>query len=117
MSAKHVKQIKTIQAEQVIREKTLLEKAESLFRTEATERKAHLIVEEKERFMKLTKIREAKFMDMIDAHEKKYRALLNECMAKGMSSKYKAFHSKHNKLNFRVADLMIKPSVRMMMNE
>ncbi|MBA0794275.1 hypothetical protein Gohar_018625, partial [Gossypium harknessii] len=64
MSVKHVKQIKTIQAEQVIREKTLFEKA--------------------------------KFMDMIDAREKKYRALLNECMAKGMSSKYKAFHSKHS---------------------
>ncbi|MBA0871372.1 hypothetical protein Goshw_024784 [Gossypium schwendimanii] len=44
--------------------------------------------------MKLTKIREIKFMDMMDAREKKYKALLNENMAKGMSSKYKAFHSK-----------------------
>ncbi|MBA0653856.1 hypothetical protein Goklo_020969 [Gossypium klotzschianum] len=34
----------------------------------------------------------------MDACEKKYRALLNECMAKGMSSKYKAFHSKHSKV-------------------
>ncbi|PPD94453.1 hypothetical protein GOBAR_DD08515 [Gossypium barbadense] len=39
----------------------------------------------------------AKFMDIMDACEKKYRALLNECMANGMSSKYKAFHSKHSK--------------------
>ncbi|MBA0789419.1 hypothetical protein Gotri_026365 [Gossypium trilobum] len=31
-------------------------------------------------------------MDMMDAREKKYRALLNKCMAKGMSSKYRAFH-------------------------
>ncbi|MBA0780335.1 hypothetical protein Gotri_004447 [Gossypium trilobum] len=44
--------------------------------------------------MKLTKIRETKFMDMMDARENKYKALLNENMAKGMSSKYKAFHSK-----------------------
>ncbi|MBA0778025.1 hypothetical protein Gotri_005958 [Gossypium trilobum] len=43
--------------------------------------------------MKLTEIRQEKFMDMMDAHEKKYKALLNECMAKGMSSKYKAFHT------------------------
>ncbi|MBA0823598.1 hypothetical protein Goarm_020318, partial [Gossypium armourianum] len=35
----------------------------------------------------------ANFMDMMDAREKKYRALLNKCMAKGMSSKYRAFHS------------------------
>ncbi|TYJ48650.1 hypothetical protein E1A91_A01G077900v1 [Gossypium mustelinum] len=55
--------------------------------------------------MKLTEIREAKFMDMLDAREKKYEALINECMAKGMS------------IEFKVADLMIKPSVRMMMNE
>ncbi|MBA0790973.1 hypothetical protein Gohar_015584, partial [Gossypium harknessii] len=36
----------------------------------------------------------AKFIDMMDAREKKYRALFNRCMQKGMSSKYKAFHSK-----------------------
>ncbi|MBA0868524.1 hypothetical protein Goshw_015006, partial [Gossypium schwendimanii] len=84
---------------------------------EVSEREACLIVEAEERFMKLTEIREAKFMDMMDAREKKHRALFNECMAKGMSNKYKAFHSKHSKLNFRVADLMIKPSVRMMKNE
>ncbi|MBA0694073.1 hypothetical protein Goari_004403, partial [Gossypium aridum] len=40
---------------------------------------------------------QAKFMDMMDAREKKHRALFNECMAKGMSNKYKAFHSKHSK--------------------
>ncbi|MBA0777739.1 hypothetical protein Gotri_005719 [Gossypium trilobum] len=40
----------------------------------------------------------AKFMDMMDAREKKHRALFNECMAKGMSNKYKAFHSKHSKV-------------------
>ncbi|MBA0550768.1 hypothetical protein Golob_021688 [Gossypium lobatum] len=34
-------------------------------------------------------------MDMMDTREKKYRAHLNKCMAKGMSSKYKACHSKH----------------------
>ncbi|MBA0568283.1 hypothetical protein Golob_005787 [Gossypium lobatum] len=62
---------------------------------EVSEREACLIVEAEERFMKLTKIREAKFMDMMDAREKKHRALFNECMAKGMSNKYKAFHSKH----------------------
>ncbi|MBA0803376.1 hypothetical protein Gohar_013591, partial [Gossypium harknessii] len=56
MSTKHVKQIQTIQAEQAIREKTLLE--------------------------------EAKLMDIMDACEKKYRALLNECMAKGMSREH-----------------------------
>ncbi|MBA0670344.1 hypothetical protein Goklo_029801 [Gossypium klotzschianum] len=65
---------------------------------EAVEREAHLIVKAKEIFMKLTKIREAKFMDMIDAREKKYRDLFNECMAKGMLSKYKVFHSKHSKV-------------------
>ncbi|PPD76696.1 hypothetical protein GOBAR_DD26377 [Gossypium barbadense] len=57
------------------------------FRREAAEREARLISEEEERFMKLTKIREAKFMDMMDAREKKYKALLNKCMAKGMSNK------------------------------
>ncbi|KAH1129882.1 hypothetical protein J1N35_001260 [Gossypium stocksii] len=31
---------------------------------------------------------------MMDAREKNYSALLNQCMEKGMSSKYKAFHSK-----------------------
>ncbi|MBA0822012.1 hypothetical protein Goarm_018832, partial [Gossypium armourianum] len=41
-----------------------------------------------------TSVIKAKFIDMIDAREKKYRALLNQCMEKGMSSKYKAFHSK-----------------------
>ncbi|MBA0694329.1 hypothetical protein Goari_004640, partial [Gossypium aridum] len=81
-----------------LQEKTLLEEAESQFRTKAAEREARLIAEAEERFMKLTEIREAKFMDKMDAHEKKYRALLNECMAKGMSSKYKAFHSKYSKL-------------------
>ncbi|MBA0777738.1 hypothetical protein Gotri_005719 [Gossypium trilobum] len=59
---------------------------------EVSEREARLIVEAEERFMKLTEIREAKFMDMMDAREKKHRALFNECMAKGMSNKYKAFH-------------------------
>ncbi|MBA0728049.1 hypothetical protein Golax_000984, partial [Gossypium laxum] len=56
------------------------------------EREARLIAEAEESFMKLTEIREAKFMDMMDAHEKKYKALFNECMKKGMSSKYKTFH-------------------------
>ncbi|MBA0789420.1 hypothetical protein Gotri_026365 [Gossypium trilobum] len=37
-------------------EKTLLEEVESRFRTEAVEREARLIVEAKERFMKLTEI-------------------------------------------------------------
>ncbi|MBA0874196.1 hypothetical protein Goshw_013301 [Gossypium schwendimanii] len=55
----------------------LLEEAKSRFRAEAAEREAHLISVE-ERFMKLTKIREAKFMDMMDAREKKYKALLNK---------------------------------------
>ncbi|MBA0668228.1 hypothetical protein Goklo_001163 [Gossypium klotzschianum] len=32
------------------------------------EREARLIAEAEERFMKLTEIREAKFMDMMDAH-------------------------------------------------
>ncbi|MBA0788528.1 hypothetical protein Gotri_027903, partial [Gossypium trilobum] len=54
---------------------------------------ARLIAEAEERFMKLTEIREAKFMDMMDAHEKKNKALFNECMKKGMSSKYKTFHT------------------------
>ncbi|KAG8480137.1 hypothetical protein CXB51_024896 [Gossypium anomalum] len=108
MSAKHVQQIQIIQAEQVVREKTLLEEAESRFRMEAAEIEAHLIAEAEERFMKLTEIREAKLMEMLDARDKKYKALINECMAKGMLSKYK--------LNFKVADLMIKPSVRMIMN-
>ncbi|MBA0845944.1 hypothetical protein Goarm_022592, partial [Gossypium armourianum] len=43
------------------------------------------IIEAEERFIKLTEIREAKFMDMMDAREKKHRALFNECMAKEMS--------------------------------
>ncbi|KAB2048781.1 hypothetical protein ES319_A13G133200v1 [Gossypium barbadense] len=90
MSAKHVEQIQTIQAKQAVREKTLLEEAESRFRTEAAEREARLIVEAEERFMKLTKIREAKFMDMMDAREKKYKALINECMAKGMSIEFQS---------------------------
>ncbi|PPE02579.1 hypothetical protein GOBAR_DD00404 [Gossypium barbadense] len=89
MSAKHVERIQTIQTKQAVRKKTLLEEAESRFHTEAAEREAHLIAEVDERFMKLIEIREAKFMDMMDAREKKYRALLNKCMAKGMSSKYK----------------------------
>ncbi|MBA0871742.1 hypothetical protein Goshw_029596, partial [Gossypium schwendimanii] len=72
--------------------KTLLEEAESRFCTKAAEREAHLIAEVEERFMKLIEIRQAKFMDMMDAREKKYRALLNECMAKGISSKYKVRH-------------------------
>ncbi|MBA0661983.1 hypothetical protein Goklo_006193 [Gossypium klotzschianum] len=65
---------------------------------EVSEREACLIAEAEERFMKLIEIREAKFMDMMDAREKKHRALFNECMAKGMSNKYKAFHSKHSKV-------------------
>ncbi|PPR97366.1 hypothetical protein GOBAR_AA23309 [Gossypium barbadense] len=96
MSAKHVQQIQIIQVEQAVREKTLLEEAESQFRMEAAEREAHLIAEAEERFMKLTEIREAKFMEMLDAHDKKYKALIDECMAKGMSSKYKVFHNKHS---------------------
>ncbi|KAK5794958.1 hypothetical protein PVK06_036212 [Gossypium arboreum] len=96
MSAKHVQQIQIIQVEQAVREKTLLEEAESRFRMEATEREAHLIAEAEERFMKLTKIREAKFMEMLDAHDKKYKALIDECMANLMSSKYKVFHNKHS---------------------
>ncbi|PPS01186.1 hypothetical protein GOBAR_AA19481 [Gossypium barbadense] len=84
--------------EQVVREKTLLEEAESRFHTEAVEQEACLIAEVEERFMRLTEIREAKFMDMMDAREKMYKALTNECMAKGMSSKYKVFHSKHSKV-------------------
>ncbi|MBA0573302.1 hypothetical protein Golob_000581 [Gossypium lobatum] len=87
MNAKHVEQIQTIQAKQVVREKALLEEAKSRFCAEAVEREAHLISKVEERFMKLTKIREVKFMDMMDAHEKKYKALLNKCMAKGMSNK------------------------------
>ncbi|KAG8496469.1 hypothetical protein CXB51_007551 [Gossypium anomalum] len=47
MSAKHVQQIQIIQAEQAVREKTLLEEAESRFRMEAAEREAHLIAEQK----------------------------------------------------------------------
>ncbi|KAG8479239.1 hypothetical protein CXB51_029833 [Gossypium anomalum] len=90
MSAKHVQQIQTIQAEQAVREKTLLEEAESRFRMEATEREAHLIAEAEERFMKLTEIREAKFMKMMDAREKKYKALIDECMAKGMSIEFQS---------------------------
>ncbi|TYG99385.1 hypothetical protein ES288_A10G191400v1 [Gossypium darwinii] len=92
MSAKHVQQIQIIQVEQAVREKTLLEEAESQFRMEAAEREAHLIAEAEERFMKLTEIREAKFMEMLDAHDKKYKALIDECMAKGMSSKYKKMY-------------------------
>ncbi|KAK5841636.1 hypothetical protein PVK06_003957 [Gossypium arboreum] len=64
---------------------------------EATEREAHLIAEVEERFMKLIEIREAKFIKMMDAREKKYKALIDECMAKGMSSKSKTFHNKHSK--------------------
>ncbi|KAK5776404.1 hypothetical protein PVK06_044363 [Gossypium arboreum] len=90
MSAKHVQQIQTIQAEQAVREKTLLEEAKSRFRMEATEREAHLIAEAEERFMKLTEIREAKFMKMMDAREKKYKALIDECMAKGMSIEFQS---------------------------
>ncbi|MBA0841288.1 hypothetical protein Goarm_003786, partial [Gossypium armourianum] len=41
-----------------------------------------------------TLVIKTKFMDMMDARENKYKALLNENMTKGMSSKYKAFHSK-----------------------
>ncbi|MBA0841287.1 hypothetical protein Goarm_003786, partial [Gossypium armourianum] len=44
-----------------------------------------VITEVEERFMKLTKIQETKFMDMMDARENKYKALLNENMTKGMS--------------------------------
>ncbi|MBA0868521.1 hypothetical protein Goshw_015006 [Gossypium schwendimanii] len=55
-----------------------------------SEREACLIVEAEERFMKLTEIREAKFMDMMDAREKKHRALFNECMAKGMSIEFQS---------------------------
>ncbi|TYH06000.1 hypothetical protein ES288_A08G123300v1 [Gossypium darwinii] len=90
MSAKHVEQIQTIQAEQAVQEKTLLEEAESRFRTEAAERETHLIAEAEERFMKLTEIQEAKFMEMMDAREKKYKALINECMAKGMSIEFQS---------------------------
>ncbi|XP_040937316.1 uncharacterized protein [Gossypium hirsutum] len=96
MSAKHVQQIQIIQVEQAVRKKTLLDEAESRFHMDAAERKAHLIAEAEERFMKLTEIREAKFMEMLDAHDKKYKALIDECMAKGMSSKYKVFHNKHS---------------------
>ncbi|PPR89843.1 hypothetical protein GOBAR_AA30848 [Gossypium barbadense] len=85
MSAKHVQQIQIIQVEQAVREKTLLEEAESRFRMEAAEREAHLIAEAEERFMKLTEIREAKFMEMLDAHDKKYKAFIDECMANLMS--------------------------------
>ncbi|KAK5835566.1 hypothetical protein PVK06_011258 [Gossypium arboreum] len=98
MSTKHVEEIQTIQTEQAVQEKTLLEEIEYRFPTEATKREACLIAKVEERFMKLKEIREAKFMDMMDAREKKYGALLNECMAKGMSIKYKAFHSKHSKV-------------------
>ncbi|KAG8485490.1 hypothetical protein CXB51_021360 [Gossypium anomalum] len=49
---------------------TLLEEAESRFRTEAAERETRLIAEAEERFMKLTEIREAKFMEMMNAREK-----------------------------------------------
>ncbi|KAH1098195.1 hypothetical protein J1N35_015116 [Gossypium stocksii] len=90
MNAKHVEQIKTIQSEQAVREKTLLEEAESRFRTEAAEREARLIAEAEERFMKLTEIRVAKFMDMLDAREEKYEALINDCMAKGMSIEFQS---------------------------
>ncbi|MBA0701428.1 hypothetical protein Goari_022520, partial [Gossypium aridum] len=33
----------------------------------------------------IQRLQKAKFMDMMDAREKKYKAFLNECMAKGMS--------------------------------
>ncbi|MBA0858964.1 hypothetical protein Goshw_002137, partial [Gossypium schwendimanii] len=56
ISAKHVEQIQTIQDEQAVREKTLLEEVESQFCTKAAEREACLIAEAEERFMKLTEI-------------------------------------------------------------
>ncbi|KAH1032352.1 hypothetical protein J1N35_044526 [Gossypium stocksii] len=77
MSTKHAEQIQTIQDEQVVWEKALLEEPESRFRTEAVELEAHLIAKVEERFMKLNEIREAKFMDTLDAHENKYKALFN----------------------------------------
>ncbi|KAH1039514.1 hypothetical protein J1N35_041257 [Gossypium stocksii] len=43
---------------------------------EVAEQEAHLIAEAEERFMKLTEIREAKFMQMMDAREKKKCTLL-----------------------------------------
>ncbi|KAG8473257.1 hypothetical protein CXB51_035232 [Gossypium anomalum] len=49
-------QIQTIQAEQVVQEKALLEEAESRFCAEAAEQEAHLIANVEERFMKLTEI-------------------------------------------------------------
>ncbi|KAK5772263.1 hypothetical protein PVK06_048544 [Gossypium arboreum] len=58
-------------------EKALLEEAKSRFCTEAAEREAYLIAEVEEKYMKLTEIQEAKFMDMMDAHEKKYKTVLN----------------------------------------
>ncbi|KAH1030772.1 hypothetical protein J1N35_042946 [Gossypium stocksii] len=90
MSAKHVQQIQIIQAEQAVREKTLLEEAESRFRMEAAEREAHLIAEAEEKFMKLTEVREAKFLEMLNARDKKYKALIDECMAKGMSIEFQS---------------------------
>ncbi|MBA0782896.1 hypothetical protein Gotri_000710 [Gossypium trilobum] len=45
MNAKHVEQIQTIQAEQVVRENALLKEAKSRFRAEAVEREARLISE------------------------------------------------------------------------
>ncbi|PPS19746.1 hypothetical protein GOBAR_AA00829 [Gossypium barbadense] len=102
MNAKHVEQIQTIQAEQAVREKTLLEEAKSRFRMEVAEREARLIAEAEERFMKLTEIREAKFMDMFDAREKKYEALINECMAKGMSIEFQS--SRHDDKAFSSDD-------------
>ncbi|PPS02295.1 hypothetical protein GOBAR_AA18364 [Gossypium barbadense] len=90
MSAKHVQQIQIIQVEQAVREKTLLEEAESRFRMEAAERKAYLIAEAKERLMKLTEIQEVKFMEMLDARDKNYKALIDECMAKGMSIEFQS---------------------------
>ncbi|KAK5772126.1 hypothetical protein PVK06_048397 [Gossypium arboreum] len=64
--------------------------SEAVKQVYAAERESRLIVEAEERFMKLTKIREAKFMDMMDAREKKYKALINECMAKGMSIEFQS---------------------------
>ncbi|KAG8491830.1 hypothetical protein CXB51_015116 [Gossypium anomalum] len=90
MSAKHVQQIQIIQAEQAVREKTLLEETESRFHMEAEEREAHLIAEAEKRFMKLTEIREAKFMELLGARDKKYKALIDECMAKEMSIEFQS---------------------------
>ncbi|PPS11096.1 hypothetical protein GOBAR_AA09545 [Gossypium barbadense] len=42
------------------------------------------------RFMKLTEIQEVKFMEMLDARDKKYKVLIDECMAKGMSIEFQS---------------------------